>query len=224
MNYFKNLVGFLKYFFPPDFSVLPEVIDSLIETFHIALGATFFSIIISIPLGFAAARNLSPFFVSALSRQFLNAVRTIPSLIWALLAVAVVGPTPWAGVIALTWYSIGYLGKFFSDAFESLDMKIYDSFKQTGASSIPSFVYGVWPSMRPLISANSLWMLEYNIRSASIIGYVGAGGIGLRLHMYQEYYQWDRFATVLLAIFFIVILLDFFGEYLRAKLLRPTST
>lgn len=224
MNYFQNFWAFASNFFPPDLSVLPVVVEALIETFQIAMGATFFAIILSVPLGFAAARNLSPLLLSRSSRLALNAIRTIPSLIWALLAVAVVGPTAWAGVVALTWYSIGYLGKFFSDAFESLDMKVYESFRQTGAAAIPSFAYGVWPSMRPLISAHSIWMLEYNIRSASIIGYVGAGGIGLRLHLYQEYYQWDKFSTVLLAIFVIVIGLDFFGEFLRSKLLRAGAT
>ena len=89
-----------------------------------------------------------------------------------------------------------------------------------GASRIQSFQYGLWPNVRPLVWSYALWMLEYNIRSAAIIGFVGAGGIGLQLHTYQEYYQWDRFATVLLMILLLVSLLDFVGERVRRQITR----
>lgn len=223
LDYLQNLKSFLVNFFPPDLNVLPKTLSYLVETIEIALVATLFSILISVPLGLGSARNLSPRALNLSCRIILNMIRTIPSLIWALLAVAVMGPTAWAGVVALTWYSVGYLGKFFGDAFESVDMKVFEGLRRIGSQRISAFQYGVWPSMRPLISAHSLWMLEYNIRSASIIGYVGAGGIGAQLYAYQEYYQWDRFATVLITIFIIVVGLDFFGEYLRKKLLSPAN-
>ncbi len=129
----------------------------------------------------------------------------MPSLIWALIAVAAVGANPLAGVIALTFYSLGYLGKFFSDAFESADAGVMRGLRAIGADAVQAFRYGLWPQAAPLIGSHALWMLEYNIRSAAIIGYVGAGGIGVLLHSYQEFYQWDRFCTVLLFILAIVI-------------------
>ena len=147
----------------------------------------------------------------------MNCIRTIPSLIWALIAVAVVGPHPLAGVIGLSFYSLGYLGKFFSDAFESVDLEVARGLRAIGAGRIQAFQHGLWPNTRPLIWSYSLWMLEYNIRSAAIVGYLGAGGVGVLLHVYQEYYQWDRFATVLLFILALVTLLDLAGEWVRRQ-------
>jgi phosphonate transport system permease protein len=152
-------------------------------------------------------------------RMILNIIRTLPSLIWALIAVAVVGPNPLAGVIGLTFYSIGYLGKFFSDAFESIDSEVPDGLRMSGANSVQAFQYGLLPQVKPLVASHVLWMLEYNIRSAAIIGYVGAGGIGLLLHTYQEFGQWDKFSAVLLFILALVTTLDFFGEWLRRRIL-----
>ena len=140
----------------------------------------------------------------AIARMAMNCIRTIPSLIWALIAVAIVGPHPLAGVVGLTFYSLGYLGKFFSDAFESIDLEVARALRAMGAGRIQAFQHGLWPNARPLVWSYSLWMLEYNIRSASVVGYVGAGGVGVLLHIYQEYYQWDRFAAVLVFILGLV--------------------
>ena len=147
-------------------------------------------------------------------------IRTIPSLIWAVIAVAAMGANAAAGVAALTLYSIGYLGKFFSEAFESVDISIARSLRGIGADPVQAFQYGIWPHAKPLVWSHGIWMLEYNIRSASIIGYVGAGGLGLQLHAYQEFHQWDRFATVLLCILVVVTLLDFLSERIRRRIAR----
>ncbi|NJK92210.1 MAG: phosphonate ABC transporter, permease protein PhnE [Blastochloris sp.] len=217
LDYLRNLLAFLGKFFPPDFSVVPKVLVALGETAQIAIMATLFSMILSLPLAVLASRTLSPRWLVLPSRLLLNAIRTIPSLIWALIAVAIVGANPLAGVIALTFYSIGYLGKFYSDAFESVDLDVAQGLRAMGADALQSFQYGLWPHAKPLIWSNSLWMLEYNIRSAAIIGYVGAGGIGTQLHTYQEYGRWDGFCTVLIFIFILVTVLDFCGEWARKK-------
>jgi phosphonate transport system permease protein len=115
---------------------------------------------------------------------------------------------------------LGYLGKFFSDAFESVDTEISDGLRLSGADRVQAFQYGLLPQVKPLILSHALWMLEYNIRSAAIIGYVGAGGIGLLLHTFQEFGQWQKFSTVLIFILALVTALDFFGEWLRGKLIR----
>lgn len=156
-------------------------------------------------------------------RMLLNVIRTIPSLIWAVIAVAAMGANALAGVVALTLYSVGYLGKFFSEAFESVDMKVARSLRGIGADPLQAFQYGIWPHAKPLIWSHSIWMLEYNIRSASIIGYVGAGGLGLQLHAYQEFHQWDRFATVLICILCVVTLLDLLSERIRRRITRRGS-
>ena len=220
LDYLHNLWSFINRFFPPDFSVLGESLAALRETIEIAVMATFFAILLSFGFAFGAAQNIAPRWVVVPTRMSLNLIRTIPSLIWALIAVAIVGANSLAGVIALTFYSIGYLGKFFSEAFESVDIEVAKGLRALGADPIQAFQFGVWPHAKPLVWSYSLWMLEYNIRSASIIGYVGAGGIGLQLHKYQEFYQWERFATVLLCILAVVTLLDFLGEGIRQRIAK----
>jgi ABC-type nitrate/sulfonate/bicarbonate transport system permease component len=154
--------------------------------------------------------------------MLLNAIRSIPGLIWALIAVAVLGANAGAGVAALAIYSLGYLGKFFSDAFESADPSVSQALRAGGASRLQAFQYGIWPHAAPLAWSHTLWMLEYNIRSASIVGYVGAGGIGVWLHTYQEFYEWDKFAAVLACILAAVVILDLCGSRLR-RTLAPTA-
>ncbi|HXG85639.1 MAG TPA: phosphonate ABC transporter, permease protein PhnE [Pyrinomonadaceae bacterium] len=220
LDYLTNLRRFAGQFFPPDWSAAPQILDALGETVQIAVMATFFAVILALPLAIAGAQNIAPRWLNLVTRMILNAVRTLPSLIWALLAVAVVGPNSLAGVIGLTFYSLGYLGKFFSDAFESVDTEISDGLRRIGADRIQAFQYGLLPQVKPLILSHALWMLEYNIRSAAIIGYVGAGGIGLLLHTFQEYGQWQKFSTVLIFILALVTALDFFGEWLRGKLTK----
>jgi len=218
LDYLANLWRFLIRFFPPDLSVLPQAFAGLKETAQIATLATMFAALISLPLALISARGFShPFFI-ALGRLTQNGIRSIPSLIWALLAVAVVGANAKAGVFALTIYSVGYLGKFFSDAIESSDLSVMTGLRSIGAKPIQAFQFGLWPQLRPLIWSHILWMFEYNLRAASIIGIVGAGGLGVQLYTYQEFYQWDRFCTVLILIFILVVSLDWLGERIRKKL------
>ncbi|MBA2272137.1 MAG: phosphonate ABC transporter, permease protein PhnE [Chthoniobacterales bacterium] len=218
LDYFANTRRFLANFFPPDFSVAGQTMIGLWETFQMAVMATAFAVVLSMPIAIAGARTLSPPWLVFIARMVMNGIRTIPSLIWALIAVAIVGPNTLAGVIGLTFYSIGYLGKFFSDAFESVDVDVAKALRALGARTIQAFQYGLWPHAKPLVWSYSLWMLEYNIRSAAIIGYVGAGGVGLQLYTYQEYYQWDKFATVLLFILALVSVLDLLGERVRKQI------
>ena len=214
----EQMRRFLGKFLPPDLSILDETGLALWETVQIAAMATAFGVVISLLLGLAGARGLSPRWLVPGTRFLLNIIRTLPSLIWALIAVAMVGANTLAGVIGLTLYSVGYLGKFFSEAFESIDPEVAGGLRRLGADRWQAFQYGLWPTVRPLVWSHTLWMLEYNIRSASIIGYVGAGGIGLQLLRYQEFGQWDRFATVLLCILVIVVGLDSLSGWIRRRL------
>jgi len=220
LDVWQNLGRFLSDFFPPDLSVVGQTGAALVETIEIAILATFFAIILSLVIGIGAAQTIAPKWLVLTMRMLLNVIRTIPSLIWAVIAVAAMGANALAGVAALTLYSTGYLGKFFSEAFESVDMKVARSLRGIGADPLQAFQYGIWPHAKPLIWSHCIWMLEYNIRSASIIGYVGAGGLGLQLHAYQEFHQWDRFATVLICILLVVTILDLLSERIRQRITR----
>ena len=219
LDYWGNLKGFLDQFLPPDFDILPQTLAGIWETIQIAGISTLLATLLSLGLALGAARTLSPLWLVMLTRMLLNCIRTIPSLLWAILAVVLVGSNSLAGVIALTFYSSGYLAKFFSEAFESADLHAQTALRSLGASSLQAFQYGLWPNLRPVIWSHCLWMLEYNVRSASIIGYVGAGGIGLHLKLYAESAEsWDKFSMVLLCMLVIVTLLDLTGEKVRKSI------
>lgn len=194
-------------FFPPDFSDRREIFQGLLETAQIGFLATAIAAIVSLFLAVLGGPWMPQ--AARLAIHFFFAfVRSIPSLVLAVLAVAVVGANPRAGVIALTLYSIGYLGKFLLDDFASLDQELMRTYRRWGLHPILAFWYGFWPQVKELYGSHCIWMLEYNIRSASILGYVGAGGLGLLLLSYQEYGNWSKFSAVLLVILFIVVLFE----------------
>ena len=207
---------FIKKFFPPDFSNFHLILQSLSETFQMAIVSTFIAVIYSLVIAVGASINVSPTRLVQSVRMFLNITRTLPSLIWAFLFVIFFGPTPIAGVFALTFYSLGYLGKFFSESIESMDIKVARGLKLIGASPSQAFIYGLWPNVKAQVWSQSLWMLEYNIRSASIIGLVGAGGIGMELNKAMEMASgFQRVTAILICILFIVIILDLLGQGIR---------
>lgn len=212
VDYFQNTLRLLGEFFPPDFSVWPEVLQGLLETAQISVIATVIATMVALPLAVASSAKLSPSVLNRLTIAFLAFVRSIPSLIWALIGVAIIGPFPLAGVFALVFYSLGYLGKFFADALDAQDFTVPRYLLRAKLHPWQAFQFGIWPSMRKILKKHVLWMLEYNIRSASIIGYVGAGGLGMYLHIYQEYGRWDRFAFVILLVFLIALGFEWLGK------------
>jgi phosphonate transport system permease protein len=219
LDYLGNLLRFTGQFFPPDWSIIDRTVEGLLETLQIALVSTLLAVVISIILSICAAGTIAPFWLLWPTRMLLNMIRTIPSLLWALLAVVIVGSNPLAGVIALTFYSVGYLAKFFSETFEAANTDAQKALRSLGASPLQAFQFGLWPNARPIIWSHCLWMLEYNVRSASIIGYVGAGGIGLHLKLYAESADsWNKFSLVLLCILLIVTILDLTGEKIRKSI------
>ena len=206
----------------PDF---PIILESLGETFQIAIVSTFISIILSLGIALAASRNLSPTWLVQSARMLLNITRTLPSLIWAFLFVIFFGPTPIAGVFALTFYSLGYLGKFFSESIESMDIKVARGLRLIGASPIQAFIYGIWPNVKAQVWSHSLWMLEYNIRSASIIGLVGAGGIGMELNKAMEMASgFQKVTAILICILIIVVILDLLGQAIRRWITKKINS
>lgn len=214
LDYGANFFRLLGEFFPPDFSIWREVLAGLFETAQISVLATFIAAILALPLAIGSSKKISPLALQSLMAVVLAFLRAIPSLIWALIAVAIIGPYPLAGVVALVFYSLGYLGKFFADAIDAQDFLVPQYLLRSGANPLQAFQWGMWPSVKRQLRQHVLWMLEYNIRSASIIGYVGAGGIGTYLHVYQEYGRWDRFSFVILVIFAIALAFEVLGRWL----------
>jgi phosphonate transport system permease protein len=196
--------------------VLPEVGWAMLETARIALVATAVAAVLSLPLALAAARTVAPWWIAIPARLVLNAIRSVPALVWAVLAVAITGPNALAGCLALAGYSAGYLAKFFAESIDAADQWPARSLLAMDANPVQAFRWGTWPQLRTQLASHGLWMLEYNLRSAAIVGYVGAGGVGLLLQTYQEYGDWDRFGVVLLSILALVTVIDWAGQRIRA--------
>jgi phosphonate transport system permease protein len=174
--------------------------------------------LISLPLGVMAARNLSPAWLSVAARGLLNLVRTIPSVVWGLFFVAAVGLGSFSGVLALACYTVGYLGKFYFETFESMDNSAAEALRAAGASKPQVFQYAIFPQSLPLLANYTLFILEYSIRAATILGVVGAGGVGFYLYVYLRNFEYPKAATLLLLLLVVVIAMDWLSGRIRRHL------
>jgi phosphonate transport system permease protein len=215
-----NAADFIGRMFPPDVSsqVTEPVVASLIETIQMALIGTTLAAILSLPIAVMAARNVAPRWLRAVARMCLNLLRTIPSIIWGLFFVAIVGLGPFPGILALTFYAAGYLGKFYYEGIESIDMKPLRALQTVGAGRVHRFRFGVLPQVLPLLLGYTLYMFEYNVRSASILGIVGAGGIGFYLYTYINNFNYPKATTALILLLVVVTVIDALSSVLRRRL------
>jgi phosphonate transport system permease protein len=222
---FQGLMGFLGGVMPKswaEFVGLPwaTLAASLVQTIQMAILGTFLGVMFSLPLAVLASRQTGPRLVQGATRFLLNGIRTVPSIFWALLFVAFVGLGPVAGVFALAAYSCGYLTKFFYEALEDADNKPASALRALGASRLQTFWWASLPAARPALLGACLFMFEYNIRASSILGVVGAGGIGQDLMYYIEWRQFPAAAAGLLMLLVIVVALDSVSQAYRRKLTR----
>ena len=194
------------------------ITGSLGQTLAMSLVGTTVGVILSWPLAALGARNVGPRGFRHGMRFFLNAIRTVPSLIWALIFVAAVGLGPLAGILALCAYSVGYLTKFFYEEFEAVDPGPPDALKEIGAGGPARFFHAVWPASRAAVLSSCFFMFEYNVRAASVLGIVGAGGIGYYLREYFAWREFDKVAACLLLLLVVVVVLDGISTRLRARL------
>lgn len=218
-----HAADFLRRAFPPDLSVTGTALDALRATVQMALLGTTFGAALSLPLGMMAAKNLSPRWLYFAARGLLNLVRAVPSVVWGLFFVAAVGLGAVAGVLALTFYTVGYLGKFFYETFEAADDSAATALRSAGASPPQVFQYAILPQSAPLLLNYGLFMLEYNIRAATILGVVGAGGIGFYLLVYIQQFDYPKAATVLLILLAVVLLMDALSAWVRRTLVEPQT-
>ncbi|MBT4741212.1 MAG: phosphonate ABC transporter, permease protein PhnE [Rhodospirillaceae bacterium] len=201
---------------PPDWSYSTQLWRPLWDTFNIATLGTAIALIISVPVAFCAARNTTPStsVVRPIALFVIAASRSINSLIWALLLVVIVGPGVFAGVLAIAFRSIGFCGKLLYEAIEEIDVPPVEAVTATGASSGQVLTYGVAPQIMPAFAGISVFRWDINIRESTILGLVGAGGIGLQLSASINNLDWSRVAVILIAILATVIV----SEWLSAKI------
>jgi phosphonate transport system permease protein len=217
---FDNAKSFASRMFPPDLSVTQTIIGSLVETIQMALIGTTLAAVLALPVAMLAARNISIRPVQFTARLVLNFLRTIPSIIWGLFFVAIVGLGPLPGILALTCYAAGYLGKFYYEGIESIDPRPITALRTVGASPLHRFRFGVFPQVLPLFLGYTLYMFEYNVRAASILGVVGAGGVGFYLYSYINNFHYHKAATALLFLLVVVTVIDALSSWARARLVE----
>jgi phosphonate transport system permease protein len=192
----------------------------MLETLEIALWGTILSVLLSVPLAYFAARNYTPHrFIYTLARGVISLLRSAPELIVALFLVLAYGFGPIAGVLALGLHAAGFLGKFYAEDIENADKKPQEALEAIGAGKLKTLWYGVMPQVLPQYIAYTLYILDRNVRMATVIGLVGAGGIGQELKGRFDMFQYGHVATILIAVFIVVFVLDQFSARLRARLL-----
>ncbi len=189
---------------------------ALWTTLRIATLGTVFAALLALPLGLLAARNLNATRPLAWgAKGVLDALRSIHTLVFGLLFVGIVGLGATAGILAVAAHSAGTLGKLLAEAIEALDMRPVDAVRATGASDAQVFFLGVWPAVLPQFASHVLYVWEFNIRDSTILGLVGAGGLGLLLSEAMSLFQWGRLATLLIAIVLLVSAFDALSRTVR---------
>ncbi len=176
-----NIAGLLTRMWPPSFDEINLILELAFQTLWMAVLGTALAVLISIPVAVAAASNLSGPWVRSLARGLIAVLRAIPDLVFALILVRSLGLGPLAGILAIGLHSVGMLGRMFADAIEQVDQRTLEALRATGASKSQVFFAAIWPQLSPSLIANSLFRLDINLRSAAVLGLVGAGGLGLLL-------------------------------------------
>jgi phosphonate transport system permease protein len=213
-----NMVTFLGDFFPPDFTDWRLYLSELVITLHIAVWGTVLAVVCAVPLSLLAAANIAPPWVYQPVRRVLDAMRSINEMVFAMLFVVAVGLGPFAGALALWLHTTGVLAKLFSEAVEAIDPQPVEGIRATGANVLEEIVYGVIPQVMPLWVSYSLYRFESNVRSASVVGMVGAGGIGVVLWEVIRGFRFDQTCAVMIMIIVLVSLVDLISARIRKLL------
>jgi len=236
---FEQIWIYIKKLVPPDFSpnVLHEAIKGTIETFAISFMGTLLAVAIALSVVFFASRNLifsgllyemepkqgwrrnARILPYLAAKSLLNILRTVPEMVWALIFVFVVGLGPFPGVLALGVHTGGVLGKLFAEVLENVDSQPLEALQATGAGRMQILVYGIMPQVLPQFISYTLYRWEVNIRMAAVLGLVGAGGLGQRIHIAISLFLENQLLTLIIAIYILVTMVDYVSAYLRRQVM-----
>ncbi|MEL6575124.1 MAG: phosphonate ABC transporter, permease protein PhnE [Pseudomonadota bacterium] len=210
-----NMALLLADFFEPNFRYWKSYLELMLESVQMAVWGSFLSVVLAVPFGLLSSTNLAPSWIVFPVRRLMDAARAINELVFALIFVAAVGLGPLAGVMALTIHTTGTLAKLFSEAVEAIDPRPVEGIRATGSSRLQEIIFGVIPQVMPLWISFSLYRFEANVRSATVLGIVGAGGIGMSLSESLRGFDYASGGAILLIILVTVSLFDIFGSLLR---------
>ena len=215
-KYFGDIISRML---PPDFSNLNQLIYAMLETIEIAFLGTFIAIVLSIPLGLFSARNLAPnYFVYLICKTIVIFFRAIPEFIIAMILVIAIGFGAMPGVLALGLHTMGFLAKFYAEDIEHINNGPIDALKSSGASKSQIISFGVIPQILPSFVANNLYILDRNVRMATMLGIVGAGGIGYELQSSFRMFEYERVSAIIILIFITIFIIDHLSSLIRSKI------
>lgn len=212
-----NIGTYAREFFPPDFRDWRIYAREMVVTVQIALWGTALALVLAVPMGLLSSGNVAPRWVYQPVRRLMDACRAINEMVFAMLFIVAVGLGPFAGVLALAVHTTGTLAKLFSEAVEAIDPRPVEGIRATGAHKLVEVVYGVIPQVMPLWLSFTLYRLESNVRSASVVGMVGAGGIGVVLFEVIRGFQYAQTCAVLIILAVSVTLIDMVSARLRSR-------
>ena len=221
----EKLSGVIAFMLPPaSHGRLFDFILAIFETLGMAFLGTLLASALALPMGFLGSKNVigNPVFHFVLRRAF-DFIRGIDALIWALVWINVVGLGPFAGILAIASSVSGELAKLFSEAIENVDHKQIEGVRASGANTVQQMRYAILPQVFPVILSNSLYYFESNTRSATILGIVGAGGIGLQLADRIRVLAWDQASLIIIMILITVYLIDAVSNYIRQHFIKAPA-
>lgn len=193
---------------------------AMLETLNIASLGTLLSLLMAVPVGIMAARNITRVaLLNWLAQFILVSSRSVNSLVWALLFVAVFGPGALAGTMAIAFRSIGFVGKLFAESLEECQRGPIEALRAAGAPRLSIFIKGYWPQVKPAFWSLALLRWDINVRESAVLGLVGAGGIGIALQTSMDFFQWDRVALILLMILVVVLIAEIGVNLIRSRLI-----
>src|SRR3989344_656283 len=222
INFFKGIpfmMDFIGRMFPPNISNLDKFLLKALETLQMAILGSTLGALIALPLSFLAARNVMPNkFIYHSVRTIFDVFRGINEIVWGLIFVSMVGLGPFPGILALAAHVTGALGRYFSEAIETVDPEVIKAILSTGASKVKVIIRGIFPEVKPLFVNYALYYLENNFRAATVLGLVGAGGIGMELITSMRLFKAQEVLTILIIMVLMVAMIDRFSAYLRKKI------
>ena len=214
-----NMRQFGQEFLSPDFTEWRQYVAKMWLTVQIALWGTALAILLAVPFGLACARNVSPIWLQQPMRLLMNLLRSVPDLVLGTLFLVAVGLGPFAGVMALAINTGAVLAKLFSEAVEAIDRAPVEGVRATGASRLHEIVWGILPQVAPLWTSYGLYRFESNSRSATVLGLIGAGGIGQLLFDALNAFAYQQLAAIIIVIIVAVSLIDLLSQAMRSRLL-----
>lgn len=215
------MLDFISRMFPPDIHNLARFLSKAVETLQMAIVGSTMGALVALPLSFMAARNIMPNrFVYQTIRSIFDICRGINEIVWGLLFVSMVGLGPFPGVLALAVHVTGALGRYFSEAIETVDSEIIKAVISTGATKFQVIVRGIFPQVKPLFINYALYYLENNFRAATVLGLVGAGGIGMELLTSIRLFRNAEVLTILIIMVLMVSAIDRFSAYIRKRIIK----